>query len=98
MKECNELILYNNLTSHMHLIDYFDSFGDYNISGKSGDGIYYLKEKSEDSSAIFDNVVYLSWFELIDNKQKTLERLEFCGLLDIEYNKIILEKARRELL
>lgn len=99
MKECNKLILYNPYYCHMQHIEFTNHFNMFEIAGKCGykqtrtEVCYYFKNNLSESEHKINNLVYINWFELIDNKKEVLEKLKYNGLLDFEYNHIIIEKG-----
>ena len=93
MKEYNKIILYNPYTSCVQNVEFATNFHIFEIAGKCDDMFYYFKNNQTNKNNKIQNLLYLNWAKYMYDKDYTADMLSLNGMLDFEYNSIIIEKG-----
>ena len=91
----NKLVLYNGLYENfIPQMEFIYNYNDFEIYGKRTNNIYYFKNGAKNTNEKIDNLVYVNYAKLTSsNKDDFIKNLKDSGVLDIEYDSIIIEKG-----
>ena len=91
----NKLVLYNGLYENfIPQMEFIYNYNDFEIYGKRTNNIYYFKNGAKNTNEKIDNLVYINYAKLTSsNKDDFIKNLKDSGVLDIEYDSIIIEKG-----
>lgn len=91
----NKLVLYNGLYEHfIPQMEFIYNYNDFEVRGKHTNNIYYFKNGTKNVSEKIDNLVYVNYAKLTSsNKDDFIKKLKNSGVLDIEYDSIVIEKG-----
>ena len=91
----NKLVLYNGLYEHfIPQMEFIYNYNDFEVRGKRTNNIYYFKNGAKNTNEKIDNLVYINYAKLTSsNKDDFIKNLKDSGVLDIEYDSIIIEKG-----
>lgn len=91
----NKLVLYNGLYENfIPQMEFIYNYNDFEIYGKRTNNIYYFKNGTKNTNEKIDNLVYVNYAKLTSsNKDDFVKELKNSGVLDIEYDSIVIEKG-----
>lgn len=93
MKEYNKIIVYNPYTSFLQKIELDTNFHIFEIADKCDEMFYYFKNNLTNKDVKVKNLLYLNYLSYMYDRDYTADMLSERGILDFEYNSIVIEKG-----